>query len=106
MMTFEEFKSAIAQGKPCPTSLPPALQGLWIDFQGNWDQAHQIVQNASDQDSAWVHAYLHREEGDLGNARYWYRRAGRSPSQDTLAAEWEEIAQQLCAQATTVPSQN
>ena len=100
-MRFEDFKSAIAQGQSCPTSLPPALQGLWIDQQGDWNQAHQIVQNAGDQDSAWVHAYLHREEGDLGNARYWYRRAGKSVNQGSLAEEWEEIAQQLCNKAVS-----
>jgi len=94
-MTFEELTSAIAQGQPCPSDLPPALQGLWIDKQGDWDKAHQIVQNAPDRDSAWVHAYLHREEGDLGNASYWYRRAGRTKSNASLAQEWEDIAQAL-----------
>lgn len=103
-MTFEEFASAIAQGKNCPTSLPPALQGLWIDQQGNWDQAHQIVQDANDAASAWVHAYLHREEGDLGNARYWYRRAGRRTSQASLAEEWEQIARELLAKTAPTTS--
>lgn len=103
-MRFEDFTSAIAQGKPCPSSLPPALQGLWIDRQGNWDQAHQIVQDANDQESAWVHAYLHREEGDIGNARYWYRRAGKPASQTSLAIEWEDIAKELCSKLSSVPS--
>ncbi len=100
-MTFDEFTSAIAQGKACPNDLPPALQGLWIDKQGNWDKAHRIVQNAPDADSAWVHAYLHREEGDIGNANYWYRRAGKSKSNATLAEEWEEIAKSLLANVPT-----
>lgn len=103
-MQFEEMTRAIAQGDPCPPSLPPALQGLWIDRQGNWDQAHQIVQDASDPDSAWVHAYLHREEGDLGNARYWYRRAGKPVNQQSLTAEWEAIAQTLCAKLPRIPA--
>ncbi|PSO48113.1 MAG: hypothetical protein BRC33_10655 [Cyanobacteria bacterium SW_9_44_58] len=100
-MTFEEFTSAIAQGKPCPNSLPPALQGLWIDKQGDWDTAHQIVQNANDKDSAWVHAYLHREEGDIGNARFWYGRAGKPAGQGSLAQEWEQIAQELLAKVAS-----
>lgn len=101
-MRFEDFASAIAQEEPCPCSLPPALQGLWLDRQGDWNQAHQIVQDAPDQDSAWVHAYLHREEGDISNARYWYRRAGQSAYQGSLAAEWEAIAQALCSKLASV----
>ena len=57
--------------------------------KGNWDQAHKIVQDESDKASAWVHAYLHRVEGDLGNAGYWYRQAGQPAAKDSLEAEWE-----------------
>ncbi len=64
-MTLDELTQLIEQQERCPESLPPALQALWYDKKGNWNKAHQIVQNASDTDSAWVHAYLHRKEGDL-----------------------------------------
>lgn len=63
-MQLNEF----AQQEKCPTSLPPALQALWYAKKGDWDKAHEIVQDANDTDSAWVHAYLHRQEGDLIDA--------------------------------------
>lgn len=90
-MTLEEFK----QLQQNPAHLSESLQSLWYDLQGKWDTAHNIVQNARDNDSAWVHAYLHRKEGDLGNARYWYRRSGQSESQGSLTQEWEQIVTQL-----------
>jgi hypothetical protein len=73
----------------------PALQALWYDKQGDWKAAHESVQAASDVDSAWVHAYLHRKEGDPKNASYWYRRSGKPVSQLTLEQEWEQIATAL-----------
>lgn len=94
-MTLNEFAQLMEKQEGCPSDLPKALQGLWYDKKGNWDKAHQIVQDAGDADSAWVHAYLHREEGDLGNARYWYRRARKSESQAALNQEWEQIAREL-----------
>jgi hypothetical protein len=69
-----------------------AAQGAVV---GDWDQAHKIVQDEGDANSAWVHAYLHRVEGDLGNASYWYRQAGRPVANDSLDAEWERIAAAL-----------
>ena len=75
--------------------LPPALQALWCAHQGNWQQAHEIVQDANNRDSAWVHAYLHRQEGDLSNARYWYRQAQKPPFIGDLEQEWQQIAQEL-----------
>jgi uncharacterized protein YgiM (DUF1202 family) len=94
-MTLEEFQQLIEKQQKCPQFLPKALQALWYDRKGNWNQAHEIVQNAGDTDSAWVHAYLHRKEGDLSNARYWYRRSGKVESHANLEQEWEEIACQL-----------
>lgn len=92
-MTTDEFKQLIEQNRKCPESLlPKAVQALWFDKKGDWKTAHEIVQNASDADSAWVHAYLHRKEGDLSNAHYWYRRSGQSESTVGLDQEWEEIA--------------
>jgi hypothetical protein len=76
--------------------MTPALRGLWHDHGGDWDAAHRAVQEASDPDSAWVHAYLHRKEGDLWNAGYWYSRAGRSAACGELAEEWEQMLAALC----------
>ncbi|MBW4635148.1 MAG: hypothetical protein KME30_25605 [Iphinoe sp. HA4291-MV1] len=90
-MTLLEFKQLIEKGLKCPESLPKALQSLWYDKKSDWNTAHEIVQNASDADSAWVHAYLHRKEGDLSNAHYWYRRSGQPESKLELDEEWEQI---------------
>ncbi len=68
MVNLAEFQQLIAQQRLCPNTLPKPLQALFYDKKGDWDKAHEIVQNASDNDSAWVHAYLHRKEGDLSNA--------------------------------------
>ncbi|PMB00259.1 hypothetical protein CI592_18940 [Fischerella thermalis CCMEE 5328] len=68
---------------------------MWFDYKGNWDRAHEIVQNANDLDSAWVHAYLHRKEGDLSNASYWYRRSGKPEFHAGLDQEWEQITSDL-----------
>jgi hypothetical protein len=73
----------------------PALRALWLDARGAWDRAHKCVDALSDPDAMWVHAFLHRKEGDQGNAGYWYRRAGRPPHRGTLEQEWREIATAL-----------
>jgi hypothetical protein len=78
-----------------PSSLSPALQALWRLAKGDWEQAHTLVQNESDAHAAWVHAHLHRVEGDLANAGYWYRKAGRSPSESDLETERDAIAETL-----------
>ena len=95
MMTLEEFKQLIEKQQRCPESLPGVLQALWYDKQGDWRTAHEIVQNASDADSAWVHAYLHRKEGDLSNASYWYTRSNHPIFKGGLNQEWEQIASVL-----------
>lgn len=94
-MTQDEFSQLIEKHERCPESLPPSLQGLWYDKKGDWDMAHEVVQNASDADSAWVHAYLHRKEGDEVNARHWYRRSGQPEFKAGLDQEWEQIASDL-----------
>ncbi len=94
-MTLDEFKQLIIAQKQPPQFLFEALQALWYDKKKDSDQAHQIVQNSSGADSAWVHAYLHRKEGDLSNARYWYNRAGQTESKAELNQEWEQIARSL-----------
>ena len=93
-MTETEFLESLEDESP-PESLSGPLQALWFDKNGDWDQAHRIVQDIPTSDASWVHAYLHREEGDLWNARYWYGRAGRPESKITLEAEWSEILQAL-----------
>lgn len=93
-MTFDAFTNALDADAP-PADLSPALQALWYDAQGDWDRAHHLAQDDPSADGAWVHAYLHRKEGDLGNAGYWYRRAGRPRFTGSLDDEWEAIAAAL-----------
>jgi hypothetical protein len=89
-----EFRASLTDSVPPPMLTPP-LKALWWAAKGDWDQAHKIVQDEGDANSAWVHAYLHRVEGDLGNASYWYRQAGRPVANGSLDAEWERIAAAL-----------
>ncbi len=78
-----------------PGDLSLALAGLWWDAKGSWKRAHESAQQDESPAGSWVHAYLHRKEGDLANAGYWYRRAGKAPSSATLEQEWLEIAGSL-----------
>ena len=89
-MTFDAFKAATGSPQP-PPDLSPPLLALWHDARGDWDAAHRVAQDLSDDDGAWIHAYLHRKEGDLSNAGYWYRRAGRPAATDALEVKWERI---------------
>jgi len=84
---------------PAP-NLGAPLAGLWWAAKNDWARAHKIVQDEDSRDAAWVHAYLHRVEGDLGNAGYWYRRAGQPTAKDSLQAEWERIAAALLRSTT------
>jgi hypothetical protein len=95
-MTFEEFKDTLKDAAP-PPGIASALRALWFDARGDWDQAHRIAQDVNDATGAWVHAYLHRKEGDLGNAGYWYRRAGQPEARDPLEDEWTRIATTLAS---------
>jgi hypothetical protein len=90
------FEASLA-GDHAPGGLPPPLLALWHAGRGEWEKAHGIVQALDGRDAAWVHAHLHRREGDQGNASYWYGRAGREPSSVDLTAEWREIAAALLA---------
>jgi hypothetical protein len=89
-----DFRASLADAAPDNTLSPP-LAALWWAAKGDWEQAHGIVQGESDVSSAWVHAYLHRVEGDLGNAGYWYRQANQPVAKDALEAEWERIVAAL-----------
>lgn len=95
-MTLQEFKTSLQQSTP-PAGLNLALQALWQAGKGDWNASHAIAQAQGDADVDWVHAYLHREEGDLNNAGYWYRRAGKPASTQSLAEEWDAIATALLA---------
>jgi hypothetical protein len=89
-MTPAGFKRSLAHSVP-PRALAPALQALWWAKKGDWDKAHRIVMNENSREAAWVHAYLHRVEGDEANARYWYTQARRPAAKSSLDEEWDEI---------------
>ncbi len=93
-MSIADFKASLSGAAPAPGLAPP-LAALWWAAKGQWDQAHKIVMNEETAEAAWVHAYLHRVEGDLGNAGYWYRQAGQPAAKDSLETEWERIASAL-----------
>ena len=98
-MKLDDFQTSLTENAP-PTHLSLPLQALWQDAKGNWDAAHKLVQSDEGEAKAdWVHAYLHRKEGDLSNAGYWYRRAGKVTSQQTLTEEWQAIVQALLVAA-------
>ena len=89
-----DFRASLSGTSPAP-GLEPPLAGLWWAAKGQWDEAHKLVQDEDTANAAWVHAYLHRVEGDLGNAGYWYRQAGQPLAKDSLEAEWERIVSAL-----------
>lgn len=93
-MTFTEFQQSLDAAQP-PASLSPYLVSLWHDGKENWEKAHTIIQDIEDNTAAWIHAYLHRKEGDTGNADYWYRKAGRKQPAVSLPEEWKEIVTAL-----------
>jgi hypothetical protein len=93
-VSMAEFKASLSGTAPAP-NLDAPLAALWWAAKGDWDAAHKIVQDEADANSAWVHAYLHRVEGDLSNAGYWYGQAGQPVARDALDAEWERIVSAL-----------
>ena len=99
-MTLSEFKSSLSKTRP-PAGLEPALAALWWAAKDDWDRAHTLVMNESGGNCAWVHAYLHRLEGDLGNARYWYVQAGKPVPTGRRRAEWDKITNALLAETHT-----
>src|SRR6266540_5142391 len=95
-MTLQQFRASLGANAPAG-DLGLALAGLWWDAKGDWTKAHESAQQDEGQAGSWVHAYLHRKEGDASNASYWYSRAGRRPSTASLEEEWTEIASALLA---------
>jgi hypothetical protein len=93
-MNFKQFKESVSRNEP-PAGLSIYLQALWFDAKGDWEKAHHLAQEADDSIASWIHAYLHRKEGDNFNADYWYRRAGKKRPSSTLEREWEDIVKAL-----------
>ncbi len=93
-MTPDQFKATLAGTQP-PAGITASLAALWHAGKGDWEQAHAIAQDLPTRDGSWVHAWLHRQEGDEWNANYWYNRAGRTMPALTLEQEWAEIVAQL-----------
>jgi hypothetical protein len=93
-MTFDDFCASLGAAMP-PEGLSPALAALWWDAKGDWQRAHEVAQDDEGPESSWVHAYLHRKEGDLDNAGYWYRRAQKTVCREPFDAEWRRIVQDV-----------
>ncbi|MDX2301728.1 MAG: hypothetical protein NW226_02960 [Microscillaceae bacterium] len=93
-MTFETFITSLAANQ-VPEELNVLQKALWYAKKGDWDQAHELAQSLHTSEAAWVHAYLHRAEGDLWNADYWYRQAQKSRPAYSLKEEWEQISKAL-----------
>jgi len=96
-MKFEEFQKSLDASSP-PPHLSGYLQSLWYDAKGDWNRSHDIIQNIEDKTAAWVHAYLHRKEGDNWNANYWYNKAGRDMPNISLDEEREQITKEMLSQ--------
>jgi hypothetical protein len=93
-MTLGELKHSVMKAEP-PAGLAPAVAALWWDAKGDWERAHALIMDEDGKDCAWVHAYLHRREGDLDNAGYWYAKAGKAVPAVPLQDEWDSIAAAL-----------
>jgi hypothetical protein len=90
-MNLTDFKESVSAINP-PANVSVYLKALWYDAKDEWDKSHQLIQDLPDKNASWIHAYLHRKEGDIGNADYWYMKAGRKRPAVSLAEEWEQIA--------------
>jgi hypothetical protein len=93
-MNFEEYLKSIDNDSPSP-QLSETLTSLWYDKKGSWDRAHTIAQDIPTKEGSLVHAYLHREEGVLWNADYWYARAGRKRPDLPLVEEWKLLVEEM-----------
>jgi hypothetical protein len=94
VMNMDEFRQSLKESKP-PAGLTHAAAGLWWDAKGDWTRAHESAQQDEGPDGSWVHAYLHRKEGDNGNAAYWYSRASKPVCRESPDAEWLKIVTDL-----------
>lgn len=89
-MSYEEFVQSLSNDKP-PAGVTGVLKALWYDGKEDWESSHNIAQDIHDKNGSWIHAYLHRKEGDIFNARYWYRQAGKNEPSVSLKEEWESL---------------
>lgn len=94
MMQLNSFKESLVLTQP-PATCVIYLQAMWYDAKGDWHKAHTLVDSLHDETACWVHAYLHRKEGDAGNAGYWYRNAVKQFPAVSLQQEWEQIVKAL-----------
>src|SRR5215212_6105499 len=96
-MTIDEFRATLSDLDP-PVGLSAALRAMWEDARGNWQAAHELAQNmigSEEMTGAWSQAYLHRKQGDVGNAGYWYRRAHQPFAHEPLEEEWTRMVARL-----------
>jgi len=93
-LNLKTFKASFSKDNP-PKDISSPLEAIWYQGKGNWEEAHRLAQSENSRSGSWVHAHLHRVEGDLGNAAYWYRLAGRPVCTSSLDDEWEEIVKAL-----------
>lgn len=93
-MDLIEFKNTVNDSAP-PKKVSVYLNALWYDKKGDWNKSHNIIQDVDDKTASWIHAYLHRKEGDNGNAGYWYSRAGKHFPETSLEEEWDDIVASL-----------
>jgi hypothetical protein len=94
-MNLTDFKSSLSSTSVPPNALPKSLQAMWFDGNGDWNSAHEIAQDIRTPDGSWIHAYLHRKEGDTGNATYWYHRANKPVCNTSPEEEWDSIVAAL-----------
>jgi hypothetical protein len=97
-MTLSQFRESLTSAEP-PADLSADLAALWHDGRGDWEAAHRVAQDINTPNGAWIHAYLHRKEGDAANAAYWYRRAAKPVASVPLDAEWDAIVTALLPQS-------
>jgi hypothetical protein len=93
-MNLSAFRKSLEAANP-PEGTSTALSVMWHAAKGDWEIAHKVAQSDKSENSAWAHAYLHRVEGDLSNARYWYQNAGRPEATVSLSQEWDDIVTAL-----------
>ncbi len=94
-MDSVSFRQTLHNAK-APAGISIYLQALWEDGRGNWEEAHTLIQDIADNNASWIHAYLHRKEGDIWNADYWYSKAGRKRPSVSLEQEWDELVNAFC----------
>ncbi len=99
-MNFEAFQASLKNDQP-PAELNVYLQSLWYDARGDWESSHNLIQDIPDKPAAWIHAYLHRKEGDVWNANYWYNKAARRMPGYSLDQEWQELVRVFLSESHT-----